>query len=191
MSYFIYPNEEDSIQRVNIDELFDKKQRRDLRQVSVFNKILNRIHNRIKLTARNKTTDKHIWYNVPEYIFGEPLYDKGDCIAYIVSQLKDNGFFIKYIHPNTLFVSWESWVPAYVRNEIKKKKGIVLDEYGNILENKNAAPSEEQLVGSNGQDKAIDPKKKQYTPIATYKPTGNLVYNKELFDELEKKIVNL
>ena len=120
MSFFIYPNEEDNIQRVNIDELFDKKQKRDLRQVSVFNKILNRIHNRIRLTARNKATDKHIWYNVPEYIFGEPLYDKGDCIAYIVSQLKENGFFIKYVHPNTLFVSWESWVPAYVRNELKK-----------------------------------------------------------------------
>ena len=29
---------------------------------------------------------------------------------------------------------------------------------------------------------------KQYTPIDQYKPTGNLVYNKDIFDKIEKKV---
>ena len=30
--------------------------------------------------------------------------------------------------------------------------------------------------------------KKEYTPINQYKPTGNLVYNPEMLENLEKKI---
>ena len=88
-----------------IDELYEKQQRRDLRQVSIFNKILNRIHHRIRITSRAKK-DKHIWFTIPEYIFGEPVYKKEDCIAYIIAKLEANKFHIRYVHPNTIFVSW-------------------------------------------------------------------------------------
>ena len=123
MSCFLYVNDDDAVKKINIDDLYEKKQQRDLKQVSIFNKILNRIQHRIELTGRTKRNDKYIWFTVPEYIFGEPIYDKGDCIAYVVTKLEENGFFIRYMHPNTLFISWENWVPTYVRNEIKKKEG--------------------------------------------------------------------
>ena len=29
---------------------------------------------------------------------------------------------------------------------------------------------------------------KQYTPIGSYKPTGNLVYNNEFFEKIEKRL---
>ena len=134
MSCFLYVNDDDAVKKINIDDLYEKKQQRDLKQVSIFNKILNRIQHRIQLTGRTKRNDKYVWFTVPEYIFGEPIYDKGDCIAYVVTKLEENGFFIRYMHPNTLFVSWENWVPTYVRNEVKKKRGIILDEKGNVLE---------------------------------------------------------
>ena len=70
---------------------------------------------------------------VPEFIVGQPIYDKGECLGYLVTQLEQNGFFVKYVHPNTLFVSWHNFVPSYVRHEIKKKMGIVLDEHGNVV----------------------------------------------------------
>jgi len=172
--------------------LFEKKKMRDQKQVAIFNKILNRIHTRITITGRTKRSDKHIWFNIPEYIFGEPIYDKGDCIAYIVAKLEDNGFFIRYMHPNNLFISWENWIPSYVRNEVKKKRGIVIDEKGNILETKNEEP--EDINSKMFNDRANgngEPKKdqKQYTPIGSYKPTGKLVYGQEVFDKIEKKVV--
>ena len=49
-SIFIFNNEEESNSKINIDELYEKKQRRDLKQISIFNKILNRIHKRITHT---------------------------------------------------------------------------------------------------------------------------------------------
>jgi hypothetical protein len=48
--------------------------------------------------------------------------------------LQTNGFQVRYFHPNTIFISWNHWVPSYVRNEIKKKTGIVVNEYGEKVE---------------------------------------------------------
>lgn len=189
---FLNVNEDDNLKKINIDELFEKKKVKDQKQVAIFNKILNRIHTRITLTGRTKRNDKHVWFNIPEYIFGEPIYDKGDCIAYIVAKLEDNGFFIRYMHPNTLFISWENWIPSYVRSEIKKKRGIIIDEKGNVLETKNEEDEDvnsKMLNDKSGGNVESKKEQKQYTPIGSYKPTGKLVYGQELFDKIEKKVV--
>ena len=188
MSCLLYVTDEEAQQKINIDDLYEKKHQRDLKQLSVFNKILNRIHKRIQITGRNKRLDRHIWFTVPEYIFGEPNYDQGECIGFLVSKLEENGFFVKYMHPNTLFVSWENWIPAYTRNEIKKKLGVVLDEKGNVLEK----IGEEEIESHDPQVRLMQMNAKkdqrQFTPIGQYKPTGNMVYNPELFEKLEKKV---
>ena len=134
MSIFISDDDNDVVSKLNIDSLYEKRQKRDLKQLSIFNKILNRIHKRIDYTSKNKNcNDTHIWFLVPQYLVGEAVYDKGECIGYLVSQLEQNGFFVKYVHPQTLFVSWHNWIPSYVRNEIKKKTGVNVDERGNVI----------------------------------------------------------
>jgi hypothetical protein len=197
-SIFIFDHEEESSSKLNIDELYDKRQRRDLKQLSIFNKLLNRIHKRIQYTAKSKQAETFIWFIVPEYIVGEPIYDKGDCIGYLVSQLEKNGFFVKYVHPNTVFVSWHTWVPSYVRNEIKKKLGVSLDEKGNIIEKKtteemdNSNPDTQMFITDREKitqsNTSSNSSQKQYTPIKNYKPTGNLVYSPDVLEKLEKKI---
>jgi len=189
MSCLLYVDEKEAQNKLNIDDLYEKKHQRDLKQISVFNKILNRIHKRIQLTGRNKRVERHIWFTVPEFIFGEPNYDQGECLGYIISKLEENGFFTKYMHPNTLFVSWENWIPSYTRNEIKKRMGIILDERGNVVEK----------LDENIEIESHDPhirlmqvnakkEQKQFTPIDKYKPTGNLVYHPEMFEKIEKKV---
>ena len=102
-SVFLFANDEEVSKKINIDDLYDKRQKRDLRQLSIFNKILNRIHKRIEATSKNKHCDEtHIWYLVPEYLVGQPIYDKAECLGYLVSQLEENGFFVKYVHPLSL-----------------------------------------------------------------------------------------
>lgn len=190
MSCFLYTDDDDTLQNINIDELYEKQQRRDLRQVSIFNKILNRIHHRIKITSRTKKTDKHIWFIVPEYIFGEPVYNKADCIAYVIAKLESNKFNIRYVHPNTLFVSWADWVPAYVRSEFKKKTGVAVNERGQVIEGANE-PEIDVNDPNAGLFKSAGPveaPKKEYNNVKDYKPTGNFVYRPELFDKIEKKI---
>lgn len=188
MSCLLYVTDEEARKKINIDDLYEKKHQKDLKQLSIFNKILNRIHKRIETTSRNRRLDRHIWFIVPEFIFGEPNFDQGECLGYLVSKLEENGFFVKYVHPNTLFVSWENWIPSYTRNEVKKKLGVVLDEKGNILEN--LKDTEIESHDPNVRMMQINAKKdqRQFTPIGQYKPTGNLVYDPEMFEKLEKKV---
>lgn len=196
MSCFLFVEDDDNVRKVNIDELYEKKQKRDQRQLSVFNKILNRINRRITITSQMKRDEKYIWYQVPPYIFGEPIYDQTDCIAYVVTKLVENGFFVKYINPGTLFISWENWVPTYARQEIRKRTGYVLDEKGNVIDRKEK-DNEESFLGKevpsndprreSNNDSANTKESKKYTPIAKYKPTGSLIYGDAL-EKLEKRV---
>lgn len=188
-SCFLMFNDEESSKKVDIDELYEKRKNRDMKQLSIFNKILNRVHKRIQVAGKNKVNEKFIWFQVPEYIFGEPIYDKGHCIAYIVSKLEENGFYIKYLHPNTLFVSWENWIPTYLRNEVKKKTGIVLDEKGNIVKQEGEEEQQRTLyLEDEKREKEKEKEKEKYNSVKKYRPTGALLYDKELFDKIEKKI---
>jgi|LauGreDrversion4_2_1035121.scaffolds.fasta_scaffold26320_4 hypothetical protein len=190
-SIFVMLDEDDTLRKVNIDDLYEKQKARDLKQIGIFHKILNRIHTRIKTVSRTKRNDRHIWYAVPEFLFGEPVYDKNECIAYVVAKLEENGFSIKYVHPNTLFISWDNWVPTYVRNEIKKKRGLILDEKGNVIKVLSEEKVDEDADLVNNPVSNTGPAKppgKQYTPIGSYKPSGKLVYQPEMFDKIEQRI---
>ena len=200
MSCFLFTEDDDNVRKVNIDELYEKKQKRDQRQLSVFNKILNRINKRITTTSQTKRDDKYIWYQVPPYIFGEPIYDQTDCIAYVVTKLAENGFHVKYINPGTLFISWDNWVPTYVRQEIRKKTGYILDEKGNVVDRIEQKEKDREENNNNGflgkevpsndprsNEQAQSKDSKKYTPIAQYKPTGSLIYGDAL-EKLEKRV---
>lgn len=190
---FTLENISDFTEKLNIDDLYEKKRNYDLNKLALFNKILNRIHVRIRLTSRQKLDEQFCWFVVPEVIIGVPKYDQGACIAYLMDCLKNNGFHIKYIHPNTLFISWVHWVPSYVRTEFKKKTGIVVNEYGvninninNIVPTNTIADENNDLLFSTNINK-LQPKK-EFTPIKSYKPSGNFVYNEELLSKIDDKL---
>ena len=123
-------DDNDSSIKINMDELYIKKQQQDLNILNNYNKILTRIHNKIKYVSKQLINEQCCWYLVPEMMIGIPKYDHKDCTAYVIEKLRANGFIVKYIHPNLLFISWKSWIPTYVRNEIKKKTGQTINEYG-------------------------------------------------------------
>jgi len=193
---FTLENVEDFSEKLNIDDLYEKKRKYDLNKLALYNKLLNRIHVRIKTVSRQKVDESFCWYVVPEIIIGVPKYDQAACIAYLLDRLKDNGFNVRYIHPNTLFISWLHWVPSYVRTELKKKTGIVVDEFGRKVE-ENTEEQEGSVEPINPNDYVLNrnqdpsqkgkPIKKEYTPIKSYKPSGNLVYDDELLNKIEGK----
>ena len=207
-SIFTLENITDFSEKLNIDELYEKKRQYDLSKLALFNKILNRIHVRIRTTSRQKIDEQFCWFVVPELIIGVPKYDHASCIAYLMDKLKENGFNIRYIHPNTLFISWLHWVPSYIRTELKKKTGILIDEYGQKIDgsddtnqfgaNKNKLRLDDKnpndlmfniknITDNKSQDNTKQ--KKSYTPITSYKPSGNFVYNDELLNKIEDKFI--
>ena len=176
-------------EKINIDELYEKKRQIDQNKLELFKKILNRIHVRIKTTAKQNVHEKFCWFVVPEMIIGVPKYDQPGCIAYLMNVLKENGFNVRYFHPNTLFICWDHWVPSYVRSEIKKKTGVQINEYGQIIEKEGEKEEGEdptQQLGTNSVEQIKNSKK--YTPINSYKPSGKLVYSEDLLNKIENKM---
>jgi len=189
MSIFIHTDEDDNLKKMDIDELFEKKQQRDIKERNLYNKLLNRVHTRIKFTSRQKKGDTHIFFQVPEYIFGEPVYKQGDCIGYLVAKLEENGFHVRYIHPATLFITWANWIPNYVRDEIRHKTGMVIDEKGNVVVTQEEE-EDNDAAGNlfNTEQNNLQKARREYSDTDEYKPTGALVYKPEMLENLEKKV---
>jgi len=201
-------NEDESL-KLNMDELYSKKQQQDLNVLANYNKILVRIHNKIKYVSKQLINDQCCWYLVPEMMIGIPKYDHKDCTAFVIEKLRMNGFIIRYTHPNLLFISWRHWVPTYVRNEIKKKTGQAVDEYGNLIINNNDSNNNNSNNNNNKNNNNNDndstninnlmfnnknkassssvskEKANDYKDIKTYKPNGSLIYSNNLLKKLD------
>ena len=182
--------DDDFSEKLNLDDLYEKKRKLDQSKLDLFNKLLNRVHNKIKLTSRQHVDEQFCWFQVPEVMIGVPKYDQSDCIAYIMDKLKTNGFLVKYIHPNVIFICWNHWISGYVRSEIKKKTGMRVDGNGNLVEEKDEKEGNtNSLVLNNKSGNTSTPAvSKVYKPINDYTPTGNLVYNNDMIKRLDKKL---
>ena len=218
MDNLFYSREEDeaaeNVRKINLDELYDTKKEKDLQKMQVFNRILNRIHTKIKMTSRQKINSNFCWYIVPEVMLGIVNYDRVMCISYIIAKLEENDFQVRYTHPNLIFISWGHYIPTYVRTEFKKKTGISIDEHGNKKEDGNDNSEEGggiRLItnsGGGGDNANIDHTllnrnktsaalsanpnlvKKEYKPINSYKPTGNLVYSNDFLKKIDDRMNN-
>ena len=178
---------ENYIDKINLDELYEKKRKHDITTTNNYKTILNRVHNKIKNTSRQQLGEQYCWFIVPEMMIGVPKYDSEGCIAYIIDKLQENCFKIRYTHPNMLFISWQHWVPEYVRNEIKKKTGVIVDGTGKIINKDANEKNNDGLFNNNHHNNNNNNNNNNNTTksINTYKPTGQLIYNNEIINSIK------
>jgi hypothetical protein len=187
-------NSDELRDKINLDDLYNRTRQTDDLRLGVYKKILNRTHQKIKYVSRQKNTEHYCFFVVPEFLVGTPRYDSAACIAYIMDKLSQNGFMIKYTHPNLLFISWDHYIPKYQRTDFKKKYGYTIDGFGNYveetkkLENKVTDPKDMNslLLRKTNVPVTVNKKEnKNYTQVSQYKPTGNLIYNTALLKKIE------
>ena len=139
------------IPRINIDDLYETKKKNNLTRLDIYNKLLIKVHNRIKTASRLKNNENFCTYIMPEVLIGYPNYNLEECLVYIIDKLQIDGFLTRYVHPNLLMISWNHWVPGYVRDEIKKKTGTQVNCYGEV-ENKSIVKFEKEKEKGNVYD---------------------------------------
>ena len=178
--------------KINMDDLYIKKQQQDLNVVSNYNKILGRIHNKIKFTSKQMINNQCIWYIMPEMMIGIPKYNHKDCTVYAIEKLRTNGFVVRYTHPNLLFISWKHWIPSYVRTEVKKQTGKQIDETGNLVHKEsdmddfsNADNFDNLMLNKSKSIKSKPETKGDYKDIKSYNPSGNLIYTNMQLQKLD------
>ena len=214
---FTLTNDPEPVDKINLDDLYERRKEDNLETVRTYNRILNKIHDRIKYVASQRNMDQIAWYIIPEVIIGVPKYDHAECVRYIMGKLIDNGFRAKYIHPNLVCVCWAHYVPNYVRSEIKKKTGIRVDEEGKRIVDEddedddddnelfNAKSFSTSAVGGGGggsggrrqSPRVSKPsvrfnlkKNRSSEPNETsdYRPTGKMVYNSTVIETLQSRL---
>jgi 7-keto-8-aminopelargonate synthetase-like enzyme len=92
------------MKQLNIYDLHNTVNRKTNLRNSVYEKVLVKVHNKIKRASENEQYE--CTYDTPEYIIGLPLYNINNCIEFIIEKLKENGFDVEHIFPKTLKVSW-------------------------------------------------------------------------------------
>jgi len=181
--------------KINMDDLYERKKKTEEVKIQVYNRILNRVHKKIKSISRSRNGEKFCFFLIPEFVLGIPKYDIGICTSYIIDKLIDNGFMIKYTHPNLLFISWQHYLPRYQRTQIKKKTGNTVNEFGQIIKKGDANKKNTNTLLLNDKGRQANVKLKtvkkddtNYKKIANYKPTGNLIYDTSMLKRIETSL---
>ena len=89
---------------VKAKDLINIQKEREKIRYKTFNKIYNIIEKKINLASAG--TFYYVWYQIPEFIIGLPLYKIDECKLYIINQLKDSGFDIEEFDNNLLLIKW-------------------------------------------------------------------------------------
>lgn len=169
---------------MDLDELYERKQAMDEKKLSIYNKILERVHNRIRLTSRQRMDDQYCWYVVPEILVGVAHYDHTECTKHILHQLRTNGFEVAYTHPNLLLVSWANWVPGYVRQEIKRQTGVKVDNRGTVVANKRDNDQdnpEKDLLNIKTTDLSEESVDSKQRDVKSRTPSKKSIYSMDMF----------
>lgn len=90
---------------INIHDLNKRRREKRKRDLEIYQRVLKRCHNRIRLSAHKMGTQ--CVFTVPQYIAGLPLYSLLDCIRFLKKTLRQNGFKVKSINFDQLYISWK------------------------------------------------------------------------------------
>jgi len=145
--------------QLDINSLFETTNKKTLRRLETYDKILKQCHCRIKHYSKYEKTT--CFFAIPEFLIGVPLYDVAELRTYMMNSLEKNGFKLMYIHPNWLMIDWS-----------EKKKTI---------------DNAHKAVTSKTLDKAKKKVESEYKPIEEYKPTGSFLYGQSAMNSLEEK----
>ncbi len=151
---------------LNVDDLRDKYKNRCNNRTKIYNKLLEKCYYRIKGAANNDET--YCMYVIPDFVLGMPTYNMVYCAAFIIYNLKKNGFNSKFFNPNVIFVKWDYQEPYYIQNN---KKTITYNDTTPLL----MPPTSNTSKYDTSKIIEIPKVNQSYRSVNDYKPTGNFI----------------
>ncbi len=91
---------------VKAQDLIKSQKEREKIKYKTFSKIYSNIEK--KITIASASNFYYVWYEIPEFIIGFPLYNVTECKSVVIKQLQDNGFKVEEFDNNIILVSWFS-----------------------------------------------------------------------------------
>ena len=73
--------------QLNIDDLYETKKKNDLNKLDIYNKLLTKIHTKIKTASRQRNSDNFCSFVMPEMLIGYPNYNLSECLVFHLEHL--------------------------------------------------------------------------------------------------------
>lgn len=89
---------------VKASDLINQQKEREKIKYKTFSKIYEQIDKKINLASSSDYY--YVWYEIPKFLIGYPLYNYKECITVVVNKLKQNGFEIEEFEPTLLLIKW-------------------------------------------------------------------------------------
>jgi hypothetical protein len=106
-----------SVPKLEPKDLYDRRIRKDYARLRSYNTLLEQIYHRVYATSQLSGNTSSVLYTVPPFILGLPKLDMEDCIVYLVWQLRQTGYFVRFTWPNMLYISWKHHEGDYLANQ--------------------------------------------------------------------------
>lgn len=130
---------------LNILDIQRKLHQRSDKTIACYERVLEICHKQIVFNCDRRR--HRFFFEVPEYMFGYPIFDVNDAIKFVVEALTKNGFLAVYYFPKFIYISWDM-------DEIERHKNNT--HTTNQLEHKTVGATKSQ-----GKNKSVDIR---YTP---------------------------
>ena len=92
---------------LNIQTLFGAQTLKQKKEKEVFEKIVSRCHQKIKSCAEFKKYNCN--FDIPNFMFGEIMYDFSRSRQYLIQRLKNEKFIVRECRssPNRIYICWD------------------------------------------------------------------------------------
>jgi hypothetical protein len=104
------------VPRLEPKDLYDRRARRDHARLRAYNTLLEQIYHKVYSSSQLPGGSSSVLYSIPPFIMGLPKLDMEDCTVYVVFQLRQAGFEVKFTWPNLLYISWIHHEGEYSRH---------------------------------------------------------------------------
>lgn len=94
-----------SSMKLNIREIQREIQEKKIKKLYAYDSVLEKCHKKIIENVRKDILQ--MFFLIPEFVFEIPSYDIKICTVYLIKNLRENGFYVKYYYPKFLYISWD------------------------------------------------------------------------------------
>jgi hypothetical protein len=105
---------------ISLHELHELKSKKDRIQLICYEKVLELCHKKLRLSAENGSS--FVFFEIPGFLMGYPLYSLEKCREYVIEVLRKTGFLVQqlnYPKENVLYISWSP-------EDLGKKKKLLM-----------------------------------------------------------------
>lgn len=115
---------------INITDIEYEEKLREERAYKIYEKLLDECCGHIRTVYRHYRK-KQVLFNVPFNYLNDDDYDFRECLCYIIDSLRNSGFYVRYLKPITIYISWVN--KEQENKKRKNQKKLIMED---LLTNK-------------------------------------------------------